>query len=234
MSEDILNKEDLFKMLDSLLREPASFWDGFYKDRTKDIPFFHNVPDENLVSYFEKGLLTPGKVLELGCGPGRNALYLADSGCNVEAADVSEEALEWAKERARKEQKNIHFIHKNIFELDLINESYDLIYDSGCFHHLAPHRRLTYVELLNKWLKPGGHFGLVCFSPGGDFGGSELSDWEVYRSRSLMGGMGYTEEKLMKIFNGFTLVEIRKMKVMEENERCFGLPGFQTTLFRKA
>lgn len=49
-----------------------------------------------------------------------------------------------------------------------------------------------------------------------------------------MGGLGYTEEKLKEIFNGFTIMEIRKMKAVEEDERLFGLPGFQTALFRKA
>ena len=46
--------------------------------------------------------------------------------------------------------------------------SVDLIYDSGCFHHLAPHQRD--VVTLNLWRrrwKPGGHFGLVCFAPEG-------------------------------------------------------------------
>lgn len=39
MAEEINNQEDLLDMLDSLLREPAPFWDGFYADRGKNIPF---------------------------------------------------------------------------------------------------------------------------------------------------------------------------------------------------
>lgn len=55
------------------LREPNEFWEEFYEDRTKDIPFFKvEGPDENLVEYFNKGL-TVKKVLELGSGPGRIA-----------------------------------------------------------------------------------------------------------------------------------------------------------------
>ncbi len=42
--------------------------------------FLKNVPDENLVSYINKNWVSKGKVLELGCGPGRNAIYLANEG----------------------------------------------------------------------------------------------------------------------------------------------------------
>jgi hypothetical protein len=33
---------------------------------------------------------------------------------------------------------------------------YDLIYDSGCLHHLPPHRRISYLALLERALAPGG------------------------------------------------------------------------------
>ncbi|WP_255304283.1 class I SAM-dependent methyltransferase, partial [Streptococcus sobrinus] len=78
-------------MLDGILEEESRLnWDTFYNDRKKKIPFFINAPDENLVSYFEKGLLQPGKVLELGCGPGRNAIYFAQQGCSVDAVDSAQ------------------------------------------------------------------------------------------------------------------------------------------------
>ncbi|MFJ8118290.1 cyclopropane fatty-acyl-phospholipid synthase-like methyltransferase [Bacillus sp. RC55] len=105
MKETISSYEDLLNMLDSLLREPAQFWDDFYSNREKEIPFFTNKPDENLVSYFEKKLLNSGKVLELGCGPGRNAIYFAENGCLVDAVDLSKESIHWATERAK--EKNV-------------------------------------------------------------------------------------------------------------------------------
>ncbi len=54
----------------------AGWWDEFFADRAKPCPFFVEWPDENLVAWFGEGLLVPGRVLELGCGPGRNAIYL--------------------------------------------------------------------------------------------------------------------------------------------------------------
>ncbi|MFB5089812.1 class I SAM-dependent methyltransferase, partial [Psychrobacillus sp. PGGUH221] len=82
------------------------------------------------------------------------------------------------------------------FELDIAEGTYDIVYDSGCLHHIAPHRRMSYIDLVKKALKPNGFFAITCFVQGGEFGGADISDWEVYRLRSLKGGLGYTDEKL--------------------------------------
>jgi SAM-dependent methyltransferase len=86
----------------------------------------------------------------------------------------------------------------DVFDIALEAEAYDLVYDSGCFHHLPPHRRMRYVERVTAALKPGGWFGLTCFRPEG---GSGLTDDEVYERRSLGGGLGYTEERLLSIWS---------------------------------
>ncbi|MDQ0272843.1 class I SAM-dependent methyltransferase [Cytobacillus purgationiresistens] len=233
MKESINNYEDLLEMLDALLREPAPFWNEFYTDRDKGVPFFSNKPDENLVSYFEKEWLRPGKVLELGCGPGRNALYFSELTCEVDAVDLSETSLKWATERAKEKGADIRFIQKNIFDLEIGEGSYDIVYDSGCFHHIAPHRKMSYIDLVSKALKPGGHFAITCFIEGGALGGADLSDWDVYRKRSLMGGLGFTEEKLRTIFKDFKELEIRKMNAAAPSSNVFGVNGLWTALFKK-
>ena len=92
---------DALRRLDALLDSRGSAWWGeFFADRAKPCPFFVEWPDENLVEWFGDGTLTPGRVLELGCGHGRNALYLASQGCQVEAVDFSAQAIGWARERA--------------------------------------------------------------------------------------------------------------------------------------
>ncbi|CAI9397018.1 class I SAM-dependent methyltransferase [Niallia sp. Sow4_A1] len=233
MKETIYDFDDLLEMLDSLLREPTQFWNNFYSDREKDVPFFTNSPDENLVSYFENGLFKHGKVLELGCGAGRNAIYFAEKGFCVNAVDLSQESLKWAKERAIEKNVNVNFINKNIFELDIEEATYDIVYDSGCFHHIAPHRRMSYINLVKKALKPNGYFAITCFFQGGELGGAEISDWEVYRLRSLKGGLGYTEEKLRSIFRDMKEIEIRKMVEVQQPNDIFGVPDFLTALFQK-
>ncbi|SFS77121.1 bifunctional 2-polyprenyl-6-hydroxyphenol methylase/3-demethylubiquinol 3-O-methyltransferase UbiG [Paenibacillus sp. BC26] len=234
MKESILSYDDVLNMLDTLLKEQSRFnWDNFYSDREKEVPFFVNLPDENLVQYFNRGYLKSGKVLELGCGPGRNAIYFAEQGCKVDAVDLSREALDWAKQRAEEKNLSVNFINQNIFELDIEEGVYDIVYDSGCFHHIAPHRRMSYLKLLNKALKPNGLFAITCFKVGGALGGSDISDWEVYRLRSLRGGLGYTDEKLREIFNGFQVIELRDMLEKEASNSMFGVSALLTALFKK-
>ncbi len=55
MSENIDSINDILHMLDVLLRRQEDRWDEFYSDRSKPIPFFINLLDENLVEYVEKG-----------------------------------------------------------------------------------------------------------------------------------------------------------------------------------
>lgn len=96
MNRDIRTSEDVMRMLDRLLVDDADrrraggsgWWDGFYADRDAPIPFFVAKPDESLVSWLERGLIAPGRALDLGCGPGRNALHLASLGFEVDRKSV--------------------------------------------------------------------------------------------------------------------------------------------------
>lgn len=234
-AETVKNINDLLNMLDSLMRETAPFWNKFYSDRTKGVPFFVNHPDENLISYFDSGILDSGRMLELGCGPGRNAIYTAQKGYEVDAVDISEEAIAWAKERAREKNITINFECKSVFELQPKDE-YDLVYDSGCLHHLWPHRRIGYIQMIHSALKTGGYFGLTCFAPGfTEIGGAlETSDWEAYRERSMRGGQAYSKEKLFELLEEyFEVIEFRTMAVCNENDEKFGMPFLWASLWRK-
>lgn len=233
MNETIRTHDDLLQMLDALLREPTAFWDGFYADRTKRIPFFVDKPDENLVRYVEQLEIPVSRVLELGSGPGRNALYLAEHGSQVDAIDLAQTSVDWANERARERQLHVRFQQGNLFELPFEQGAYDFVYDSGCFHHIAPHRRHDYIRIVSDALRPGGCFALTCFVEGGQYGGSDMTDWDVYRQRSLNGGLGFTEEKLRSIFESFEVLDIRLMQEAAPTAPVFGLSGLWTALFRK-
>ncbi|MCD5324396.1 MULTISPECIES: class I SAM-dependent methyltransferase [Pontibacillus] len=230
MEKTILSYDDLLEMLDDYLREPKEFWEGFYEDKTKDIPFFKVTgPDENLMEYFDKGL-KPKKVLELGCGPGRNAIFMAKNGCEVDALDISENAISWAKERANEEGINVNFHCTSLFDFEIKSHSYDFVYDCGLFHHLAPHRRLTYIEMLKKALDKDGHFAIVCFNTDGAI---DTPDWEVYRQKSLNRGLGYTEKRFKEVFeNDFTIKDFRTMKKVSQPNEKFGEDFLWTSLMQ--
>ncbi|MDK9499568.1 class I SAM-dependent methyltransferase [Streptomyces katrae] len=242
MDRTIRSTEDVLDLLDGLFAQDAdrwtddgaSWWDGFYADRSKPVPFFVAKPDENLVSYADRGLIRPGRALDLGCGPGRNALHLAALGFEVDAVDLSPTALAWAEERAREAgTTGVRFHRGDAFRLTAaeLTGPYDLVYDSGCFHHLPPHRRVSYLALLDRVLAPGGHFALTCFASGAM--GSELPDAELYRRGSLGGGLAYTPESLRLIFSGLEEAELRRMRDEDAASPLFGEPFLWTALFRR-
>lgn len=209
----------------------AGWWDEFYGDRSRPVPFFVAVPDENLVSYLDSGLLVPGRALDLGCGAGRNAVWLALHGFDVDAVDLSPAAVAWAAERAGEACADVRFHCGDAFSVTLPPGSYDLVYDSGCLHHLPPHRRVSYLALLDRVLAPGGHLGLSCFASGAM--GCELPDEQLYRDGRLHGGLAYTPDALRSIFSGFDEIDVRPMRELPPKSPVFGVPFMLTALFRR-
>ncbi|MGW6445435.1 class I SAM-dependent methyltransferase [Lentzea sp. NPDC055074] len=217
--------DDVMRVLDELSApHEGDWWDRFYADRSREVPFFVAEPDENLASYVERGLLAPGRALDVGCGPGRNAIFLARNGFQVDAVDISATAIRWAEERA--EGLDVRFRHGDAFASE---GPYDLIYDSGCFHHLPPHRRVGYLALLERSLVPGGHFALTCFTAEE---GTAAPDVDLYRT-GLGGGVGYTPDELRWIFQDLEEVELRRMSEEPSDSPRFGKSFLWTALFTR-
>lgn len=250
MDRTVRTVEDVLALLDGLFASESEagrlatgdgkgFWDRFYADRSRPVPFFVSKPDENLAAYLEQGLIAPGRALDLGCGPGRNAVYLAARGFEVDAVDLSPVAVAWGEDRAHEAGVDVRFLCGDAFALPAAELSgpYDLVVDSGCFHHLPPHRRISYLALLDRVLAPGGRYTLTCFAVGAM--GSERSDADFYRDtpgssgRRLDGGLAYTPESLRRIFAGLTEVELRRMRDEPPHSPYFGEPFLWTALFRR-
>ncbi|GAA3867353.1 class I SAM-dependent methyltransferase [Streptomyces sedi] len=235
--------EDVLRLMDGLFATggdrwtagASDWWDTFYGDRAREVPFFADKPDESLVELLAEGALAPGsRVLDLGCGPGRNALCLAAHGLEVDAVDLSPTAVAWARERAAaRGTTGVRFHRGDAFALagTALAGSYALIHDSGCFHHLPPHRRVSYLALVDRLLAPGGLLSLSCFAAGGM--GSELPDEAFYRDASLHGGLAYSEESLRWVFSDLTEVRLRRMRDEPEDSPHFGESFLWAALFRR-
>lgn len=83
MKEDIYRNEDVLLMLDQWLREPEPFWDEFYADRQRSIPFFIQAPDENVVRYFEANQVKVGRYSSSAVVRGETRFILPKKGVRL-------------------------------------------------------------------------------------------------------------------------------------------------------
>ncbi|MBD5470082.1 MAG: methyltransferase domain-containing protein [Lachnospiraceae bacterium] len=206
MKPYINNYADILELLDEKVE--SINWNSFYEERKRPVPFItqNTMPDENLVAFLhsQTGIKS---AIEFGCGEGRNAIYMAKQGIKVTAYDLSAVAIENAKKIMTDAGVNVNFVCKDVIKSN-ITDKVDFVYDSGMFHHLSPHRRITYIELVKKILKSDGYFGLTCFSWGTNCA-DEITDWEYYNHK-FNAGVAFTKERLIELFfPHFEIIEIR-------------------------
>src|SRR5207302_1340829 len=78
---------------------------------------------------------SPGRALDLGCGTGRDAVYLAKRGWTVSAVDFVPQAIESARRRAASAEVDVDWVLGDVTDLrELEPDSYSLVLDRGCFH----------------------------------------------------------------------------------------------------
>lgn len=137
-------------------------WNADYEAGTT--PWDSGEPEARLVEAVEAGALPPGRALEIGCGTGTNARYLAGAGWDVTAIDVAPRAIELARERGGGVRYAVH---------DLLAEAppggpYDLVFDRGCFHVFdAAADRARFAERVRDALRPRGVWLTVAGSTEG-------------------------------------------------------------------
>lgn len=91
----------------------------------------------------------PYRVLEIGCGEGRDAIFFAQNGYRVSAFDISDECLEKARSLAEQAQVEVDFFKADIHEFKPVS-NYDIIYSTGAFHYLPAMRRSELISDLKK------------------------------------------------------------------------------------
>ena len=96
-----------------------------------------------------------GRALDLGCGHGRAAIYLAEQGWDVDGVDFVPLAIEEARRRAAAADVAVNFHAADVTNLDFLNGPYDLALDVGCAHSLDAQQVERYRNELGRLLRPG-------------------------------------------------------------------------------
>jgi SAM-dependent methyltransferase len=126
-------------------------------------PWDNKAPKDTVVAWQTQGLVH-GDVLDIGCGLGDNAIYLAQQGFNVTGLDISPTALLTAERRAKDAGVSVKFAAADSTKLDGYTDAFDTVVDSGMFHCLDEDGKHRYAAAVHRATRDGATLLLSCFS----------------------------------------------------------------------
>ena len=185
-------------------------WEAIYACRAQKIvdwlQWESHRPVGALVELFDRPGFRPQRVLELGCGDGVNAVFMAGRGCSVTAVDISRTALDMAREKQRAAGVDVQFVEGDVFKVDLGRAAFDFVFDRGMFHHVQVFHFEDYKNLVAERLAPGGYFHLIAH---------HVSTRPTLLLDCLCGAIGkllaFLSGTLVETGTGFTADELREI-----------------------
>jgi len=123
-----------------------------------DLPWDTGHPSQHLVEMVELGGIAAGRALDIGCGTGTNALWLAGRGFDVLGVDVSPLAVERARAKAAAASSNrCRFEVLDFLAADPPGGPFRFVFDRGCFHTFDEEElRTRFAARVAALLAPGG------------------------------------------------------------------------------
>lgn len=190
-------------------------WDADYRGQTPPAWDIGRPADE-LQRIVKEGIVHACRVVDLGCGSGTDAIFLARQGFDVTAIDISPTALSQAEEKARKAGVSVRWVLADVLALPHL-ESFDFIYDRGCYHNVRDQSLTAYIEAVRRLSHPGTKFLLV----------SARRD-----ETAAADAPGVTEEELRFDFHSlFDIESLREIK-LETNRTSVSPPGWSAFMLR--
>ncbi|MGA2151666.1 MAG: class I SAM-dependent methyltransferase [Geobacteraceae bacterium] len=187
--------------------------DKIYREMPLEkIPWNVETPPEAMVELVRSGSIKPCKTVDLGCGAGNQAVYLAGMGFSVTGVDSSAEAIRLAGENAAKKKVSCRFVVADVLgDLREIPDTFDFAYDWELLHHIYPEQRETYIANVHRLLNQGGKYLSVCFSEHDtQFGGVGK-----YRETALGTVLYFSSEDELQILfeRHFSILELKTIKI---------------------
>lgn len=145
----------------------ASSFDEAYRGTP---PWDIGRPQAELVRVASEGGIR-GRVLDVGCGTGENAIFFSGLGHEAWGLDAAPRAIEKARRKAVERGAKAKFVLGDALHLDRLGKRFDTITDCGLFHVFSDDDRKAYVRSLKTALKRSGTYFMLCFS------GNEPAGW---------------------------------------------------------
>jgi SAM-dependent methyltransferase len=159
-------------------------------------PWDIGAPQPEIVRLSEAGSIE-GAVIDIGCGSGENALYLAAQGHPVLGVDSAPTAIVRARAKAQERGLPAEFVVGDVLDLDVLGRTFDTAVDVGCFHVFDDSDRVRYVSSVGRIVRTGGRLHLLCFSDAqpGSWGPRRVREVEIETSFAA----GWTIEGLERV-----------------------------------
>ena len=121
-----------------------------------DLPWDHELPDENLIELVTNTPLAPCRTLDIGCGLGDNVIWLAQQGFQVTGCDISPTAIEGAKARAEAVGVQCDLVALDFLKEEVTGAPFEFIVDRGCLHSVdAGEEREKFAYQVAVYLETG-------------------------------------------------------------------------------
>jgi SAM-dependent methyltransferase len=137
----------------------------YWRYLTGKTPWDTNITPPELVKLVEDERMRPGRALDLGCGTGTNAIFLAQHGFDVIGVDYVGRAIDAARKKAQASGVQVEFRRADVLAPGNPNAPLDLILDIGCFHSLDPGAQVRYAANTRSWTRPNSVLLMYAFFP---------------------------------------------------------------------
>ncbi|HEY9784015.1 MAG TPA: class I SAM-dependent methyltransferase [Candidatus Obscuribacterales bacterium] len=136
-------------------------WNQRYIDQ--DTPWDSGTASEELKAVLSEELIKPCRMLEIGCGTGTNAVFLAQAGFDVTAVDISAVAVKRAREKADAAGVKINFLQADVTALPAeVRGPFPFVFDRGTYHIVRSVNLAGMQDTLKRLVAPGGYFVVLA------------------------------------------------------------------------
>ena len=138
--------------------EADTAWDEAYKRGEYKKHWHYTHPSQELATLLATSLPKKGDSLDVGCGAGVEAVFLARAGFKSHGVDISPRAIQIAKKRARQERLKVDFRVGSALQLPFPGSTFSFVNDRGCLHNLELEQWKRYSSEVARVARPNALF----------------------------------------------------------------------------